>query len=85
MLFRGLVQNGLAERFGLPFGPWIGLLVASAVFGLAHMISTTYALVAMVIGIYLGLLLVVTDSIATPIVAHGLYDFVALLYLLRRR
>ncbi len=80
MLFRGVVQAGLAHRWS---GPWLALLVASVLFGLAHPITPAYAVVAGVIGGYLGWLLVATDNLLVPIVAHGAYDFVALIYLLR--
>jgi membrane protease YdiL (CAAX protease family) len=85
MLFRGLIQAGLADWLGPPLGPWIALVLASIVFGFGHMISAAYAVVAMVIGVYLGWLLLATESIVTPAIAHGLYDFCALLYLVRFR
>jgi membrane protease YdiL (CAAX protease family) len=52
------------------------------VFGLAHPISTTYAVLASLIGIYLGFLFVATDNLLVPIVTHAAYDFLALVYLL---
>jgi len=83
MLFRGLFQHGLAEWLGPPWGAWIALGVASVVFGLAHMLSVTYAILATVIGLYLGLLLIWNENLLVPAIAHGLYDFVALCYLVR--
>ena len=83
MLFRGLIQAGLDEWMTGPAGAWIALAVASLLFGLAHMVSATYAVVAALIGAYLGALLIATDNLLAPIVAHGLYDFVALIYLVR--
>jgi len=83
MLFRGLFQHGLAEWLGPPWGVWIALGAASVVFGLAHMLSLTYAILATAIGMYLGLLLVWTENLLAPAVAHSLYDFVALCYLVR--
>jgi len=47
------------------------------------MITPTYVIVAIGIGLYLGMLVRVFDNLGVPIVVHGLYDFVALLYLLR--
>jgi len=78
-LFRGVIQTALTDSIG----PLPALVVASALFGLAHLITPMYALLASVIGLYLGLLLLVSDNLLTPILVHGLYDFVALLYLLR--
>jgi len=83
MLFRGLLQHGLAQWLGPPWGVWIALGVASGVFGLAHMLSVTYAILAAAIGLYLGGVLIWTESLLAPAVAHGLYDFVALCYLVR--
>ena len=84
MLFRGLIQSGLQQWLDRPSGLWIALGVASVVFGLAHMVSMTYAVIAALIGAYLGALLIVSGNLLTPIVAHGLYDFVALVYLVPR-
>ena len=61
----------------------VGLL-ASAVFGLFHLVTPTYALLATIVGVYLGVCFAVTDNLLTVIVAHALYDFVALVYLTRR-
>jgi len=83
MLFRGLVQHGLANWLGPPWGIWLALAIASAAFGCAHMLSATYAILAALIGLYLGLLLIFSGNLLAPAVAHGLYDFVALVYLVR--
>jgi membrane protease YdiL (CAAX protease family) len=85
MLFRGLLQDGLAAWIGSSRGPWIGLIVASLAFGLAHSLTAGYALVATLIGVYLGGLLLWTDNILCPITAHACYDFCALIYLTRTR
>jgi membrane protease YdiL (CAAX protease family) len=83
LLFRGLLQGGLANWIGQPAGPWIALVAASLVFGLFHWLNTTYALLAVAAGLYFGGLLILTGSLWPPIVAHALYDFIALCYLLR--
>ena len=79
VLFRGVVQAGLTQ--------WIpelwALLATSVLFGLVHFASRAYALFAGVMGLYLGILFVVRDSLLAPIVTHGLYDFVALVYVAR--
>jgi len=61
----------------------LGLVFASALFGLAHAITSTYAILAGLIGAYLGWLWLATDNLLTPTVAHAAYDLVALWYLLR--
>ncbi len=63
-------------------GAWTGLAVASVVFGLLHAVTPTYAVLAALIGVYLGGLWQVTGNILTPIVTHALYDFLLLVYLL---
>jgi len=83
LLFRGLVQAGSAELIGGSLGTWIALAIASLVFGAFHYLNLTYALLAAAAGAYFGWLLIATDSLWPAIVAHALYDFVALCYLLR--
>ncbi|MFQ5521183.1 MAG: lysostaphin resistance A-like protein [Candidatus Methylomirabilia bacterium] len=79
VLFRGVIQSALADSLG-PFG---ALLLASALFGLAHLITPTYAAVATVLGLYLGGLLIVSDNLLPAILVHAGYDLGALLYLIR--
>jgi membrane protease YdiL (CAAX protease family) len=83
LLFRGLVQAGLSGWIGEPYGPWIALAAASALFGVCHWLNSTYAAAAALAGLYFGLLLWLTGSLWTPLVAHASYDFLALLYLIR--
>ncbi|HEY5940631.1 MAG TPA: CPBP family intramembrane glutamic endopeptidase [Gemmatimonadales bacterium] len=74
MLFRGVVQIGLARL--LPEG--VALVVAGAAFGLAHFITPAYALLAGLAGVYLGGLFLLHGNLIAPIVAHAVYDVVAL-------
>jgi len=79
ILFRGLVQAGLARVL-----PESGaLVIASAAFGLAHFITPTYAVLAGLAGLYLGGLFLLHGSLTAPIVAHVVYDIVALNYVAR--
>jgi CAAX protease family protein len=77
-LFRGVVQPALLER--LP--AWAAVVATAALFGLAHFLSLTYALVATLVGAYLGWLSLATGNLLVPILAHALYDLVALRLLL---
>lgn len=79
MLFRGVIQAALVGWLGIV----AGIAVASALFGLAHIITPTYALLAAAIGAYLGWLLWFSEDLLPPIVAHAVYDFAALAYLTR--
>jgi hypothetical protein len=85
MLFRGVIQAGLAQQIGGPRGIWLGLLMAAALFGLLHSITPTYAVLAGSIGLYLGWLWLMCGNLLAPIVTHGVYDFLALLYLVRAK
>ncbi len=62
------------------------LFVASCVFGLLHPVSKMYVVLAMAIGVYLGQIWMWAGrDLAVPVIAHGLYDFVAILVLSRAR
>jgi membrane protease YdiL (CAAX protease family) len=78
-LFRGLIQPVLATHLPL----WAALAATAALFGLAHWVTPTYALLAGVVGAYLGGLLLMSGNLLVPIVAHALYDLVALTLLVR--
>jgi membrane protease YdiL (CAAX protease family) len=86
VLFRGLVQP-LFERWtlGTGYGPAAGLILSNVIFGLLHFITPTYALLAGLMGTYFGWLLDATGSrnLAGPILAHGLYDYLAFLVVIR--
>jgi membrane protease YdiL (CAAX protease family) len=83
MLFRGVLQAAVSNWIGPPWGVWGGLLIASLLFGACHWISNSYAVLAAVVGLYLGGLFLLSGNLLAPIVAHALYDFLALLYLVR--
>ena len=46
--------------------------------------TPAYAVLATGIGLYLGGVLIATESLVVPIIIHALYDFAAFLVLLRR-
>jgi uncharacterized protein len=81
LLFRGVIQS-LLGRWTTPA---IGLAIASLLFGAAHALSRLYFLLATLIGAYLGWLALYYNDLVAPIVAHGLYDFLALVYLAKHR
>lgn len=80
MLFRGVWQDGFARWTN---NPWVGVALASVLFGMLHAITITYALLATAMGAYLGWLYWYTGNLLAPVVTHALYDFLVLLYLLR--
>lgn len=79
MLFRGVCQGAL-QRW---LGTWSGLGAASLLFGLLHPITPAYCLIAGLLGAYLGAVWIGTGNLVVVIIAHALYDFLALLALLR--
>lgn len=79
LLFRGVVQ----ALFVHWIGPLAGLLAASVLFGFAHMVTPAYAVITTLAGIYLGWLYMATGNLAPVIIAHGLYDAIALIYVVK--
>ena len=77
VLFRGFIQTALADLVH----PGWALTAASLLFGLGHWITPTYAILAGIIGGYLGWVTMASDNLLVAILAHGLYDFAALMYL----
>ena len=78
-LFRGVMQTALLARIPA----WAAISLTAAAFGLAHALSLTYAVLAALVGGYLGWLHVASGNLLVPILVHALYDFVALRLLLR--
>ena len=80
LLFRGLIQGGLADLAGIG----TALIATSVLFGALHWVTNTYAVLATAAGGYLGALFVLSGDLVAPIVTHAVYDMVALVYLRRR-
>jgi len=77
VFFRGLLQTGLAGWAGV----WPALLLTSILFGALHWVTPIYALLAGLVGLYLGAFMAVSGNLIVPILVHALYDFFALRYL----
>ncbi len=82
MLFRGVLQNWVADFYPKDLGAYIGLIVASVIFGIVHWVTVAYAVLAMLIGLYLGVLWMLFGNLLVPALVHSLYDFWAMLYLI---
>lgn len=80
VLFRGVLQPWIGR-----WGPMTGLIGSNVVFGLAHMITPTYALIAGLMGLYLGVLPDASEppNLLVPIITHALYDWLAFLVVVR--
>jgi uncharacterized protein len=81
LLFRGVLQTII----GWWTMPVIGLLITSLLFGLAHALSKVYFVLATLIGLGFGWMTWYYNDLVGPMVAHAVYDFVALMYLSRVR
>jgi uncharacterized protein len=85
MLFRGVVQAAAMTEIGGPAGVAVGLVVSAFLFGMLHALTPAYAVMAGLIGLYLGGLWLLCGNLLAPVVAHGLYDFLVLAYLVKRK
>jgi membrane protease YdiL (CAAX protease family) len=86
LVFRGVLQRLLERWLDWHGWGWIaGLAASNVLFGLLHLLTPTYAVLAGLMGVYFGLLMDSTHppNLVTAIIAHGLYDYLAFL-LLRR-
>jgi membrane protease YdiL (CAAX protease family) len=81
LLFRGVLQTAIA-RWTTPL---VGLAITSLLFGAAHALSITSFALSTAIGLGLGLLVWHYQEVVSAMLAHALYDFVALLYISRSR
>lgn len=81
LLFRGVLQAGLAEWLGGTLGIAVGIAAAAVAFGAAHAVHLPYFIAATFMGAYFGALFWYFESLLVPIVAHAAYDFVAIAYL----
>lgn len=75
MLFRGVLQSELGERFG----DVIALTSSAVIFGALHAVTPLYAVIAGIASLYFGELYLQYHNLAVPIVCHGLYDVGALM------
>ena len=77
ILFRGVVMPWMEATWGMNGG----LIASSILFGLVHAVTPLYALLATLVGIYLGLSMDYGGerNLLTPIIIHGFYDFLAFL------
>jgi len=81
LLFRGVIQPWIESSWGMT----AGLVGSNIIFGLAHAVTPLYAVLAILVGIYLSLSLDYGGdrNLLIPIVIHGFYDFLAFIALMR--
>ena len=86
-LFRGFGVQGIGWLLPDAWSPemvrWTAILIVALVFGALHALTPMYFFLTFAMGIYFGYLVLLTDSLLPAVVAHGLYDYIALLYIMR--
>ena len=86
-LFRGFGIQGVGWLLPDAWSPVVvhctAILIVALVFGGLHALTPLYFVLTFAMGIYFGCLVLLTDSLLPAVVAHGLYDYIALLYIMR--
>ena len=86
-LFRGfgisMVSDLLPSAWSPDLVQWTAIGLTALIFGALHAMTRMYFILTLGMGVYLGLMVVVTESLIPAVVCHGLYDFLALLYIMR--
>ncbi len=75
LLFRGVLQTATAKLTPM----FVAILVSNLIFGAVHWRTALYALIAGLVGVWIGILFAITGNLLTPIVTHAAYDLVALI------
>lgn len=76
LLFRGAIQTALSRDYPAA----LAVILPNIVFGALHARTLLYAVIAGLVGVYLGVCYHLTGSLAAPVITHALYDFVALVW-----
>lgn len=88
LLFRWAIQGGIERALLSVADPTVAWTVAAIcsgiLFGLAHFVTRAYLILATLIGLLLSLLVYLGGGLWAAILAHGLYDFLALLWLIKK-
>lgn len=81
LVFRGVIQPWIEQSWGLA----AGLIVSNMLFGLVHAVTPLYAVLAALVGLYLGLSMDYAGerNLLTPIIIHSFYDLLAFVALMR--
>lgn len=80
-LFRGVLQQWIERHLGY-YG---GVIWSNVLFGLAHAVTATYAVLAGLTGVLLGWLFDATGkrNLIVPFLTHAIYDYLAFLWIIR--
>jgi len=89
LLFRWSLQGGITSiaetTVGTPMAVGIGVGIASLIFGACHWVNRTYAITTAIVGVYFGMTMIWTGTWLVPAISHGVFDFVALIYIVRSK
>jgi len=84
LLFRGVLTPWAMDRLGVLWA----LVLPNVLFGLLHPVTPTYAVLAFVAGLYMSCAWYFTGGLqgglVAPVIAHTVYDWVAMCYLTMR-
>ena len=72
-LIRAVLQGFLVDSFG----PVIGIIAASLIFGLLHFMTKTYVLLTFLLGSLFGIAFYLSNSLLLVMIAHAVYDIFA--------
>jgi len=86
ILFRGVLQPWIENLWGPAAGSRaVGLVGSNLLFGLAHLITPLYGVLAGLTGCYLGWLLDFSGerNVLIPAITHAVYDYLAFVVVVR--
>jgi membrane protease YdiL (CAAX protease family) len=87
LLVRGWLMAWLIgpDDLATPAKLLLGVMTSAVAFGLMHPVSPTYVILATMMGLYLGAVVLGSQSLLIAIVAHAFYDAIQLLMSRRKR
>jgi membrane protease YdiL (CAAX protease family) len=87
LFFRWCLQGGVTSLIAPLAGDVaaiaIGIAIASLIFGVCHWVNAAYGMTTLIVGVYLGATMVWSTNWLVPAIAHALFDFIALIYIVR--
>ncbi len=89
LFFRWCLQGGITSllepHFGRTLSIFIGIAIASFLFGICHWVNSIYGISTMVVGAFLGLGMIWAGTWLAPAISHAVFDFVALVYIVNSK
>lgn len=83
LLFRGLIQQLPSVWIPGTVGLAVGVAASAVLFGLAHAMTVSYLVLATLISMYFSTISILSGSLVAAMVAHGTYDLIAIVMILR--